>query len=259
MRLLVLIKEVPDPDAPLTFLPDRGLDTTGEGRVLSPLDAVALEGAIRWREAGAIDEVVAITVGPASWSGTLRTALALGADRAFHLLIDPPPEPLIVARCLAAWIRSQMGSQEGATNGLDLVIAGRQSPDGDQGMTGPMLAGLLGWSQATRVISWQLAEADRELVVVREVEDGEERVSLPLPAVVTVDPRLCEPRYASLPAIFKARQKPLATVAAETLGIDLQGKLTVIATTEPPQRPPTVRLASVAELAAYIRAELARP
>lgn len=239
MKLLVAVKEVPDPAAPV-WLGRQGEVATGDaGGVLNPLDEIALEAARQWREAGWAREVVAVTVGPASWEGTLRTALAMGADRG--VLVETPAGvlPLAVARCLRAVV---------ARERPDLVITGRQGVDGDWAQTGVMLAGMLGWAQAPFVAS--LALVGSEVHVTREVDGGLERVVFSPPAVITVDLRLNQPRYASLPAILAARRK---SVERLVLPVDLSSGVTVLGHELPRQRPAGLRVTSAAELMACLR------
>ncbi|MBF0179398.1 MAG: electron transfer flavoprotein subunit beta/FixA family protein [Magnetococcales bacterium] len=240
MIVLVAVKQVPDPNALVRVAPDGcGVESQGARPVLNPFDEIALEAALRLRETGVAREVVVVGIGPESWEGSLRTALAMGADRALLVVAPDFVAPLSVARLLAALIRRE---------GARLLLAGRQAVDLDHGQTGPLTAGILGWGQAVRVVEWRLEE---DLLHARRVVDGgHEWIVLPLPVVVTVDLGLNTPRYASLPNIMRARHKPVERILPATLGISIEGSpLETLAVLPPPLRPPGVRVGSVAELA----------
>ncbi|MBF0294641.1 MAG: electron transfer flavoprotein subunit beta/FixA family protein [Magnetococcales bacterium] len=240
MIVLVAVKQVPDPNAPVRVTPDgRDVNTLGARPVLNPFDEIALEAALRLRETGVAQEVVVAGIGPESWEGGLRTALAMGADRAVRVAAPDSVAPLLVARLLAALIRRE---------GARLLLAGRQGVDLDHGQTGPLTAGILGWGEATCVVEWRVEEDRLQARCV--VDGGHEWLVLPLPAVVTVDLGLNTPRYASLPNIMRARNKPVELIPSSTLGISLEeSPLETLAVLPPPVRPPGVRVGSVAELA----------
>jgi electron transfer flavoprotein beta subunit len=211
---------------------------------MNPFDEIATEEAIRLKEAGTAAEVIAVSLGEAKCQETLRTALAMGADRAIHVQTDAPLEPLAVAKLLKeVALREQPG----------LIITGKQAIDDDCNQTGQMLAALLGWPQGT--FASKLTFADGELQVTREVDAGLEKVALKLPAVVTCDLRLNEPRYASLPNIMKAKRKPIDVLTPEELGVDIAPRHRIIKVEEPARRQSGVRVASVAELVDKLRHE----
>jgi electron transfer flavoprotein beta subunit len=211
---------------------------------MNPFCEIAVEQAIRLRESGAASEVVVVSCGAANAQETLRTGLAMGADRAILVETEAAPEPLAVAKLLAAVARLEEPG---------LVLLGKQAIDGDNNQTPQMLAALLGWSQGT-FISKLALEGD-EVVVTREVDGGLERVALKRPAVVSVDLRLNEPRYASLPNIMKAKKKPLDVVKPADLGVDVSPRLEVVEVREPPGRKAGVRVGTVAELVDKLKAE----
>jgi electron transfer flavoprotein beta subunit len=211
---------------------------------MNPFDEIAVEEAVRLREKGAASEIVAVSLGPPACAETIRTALAMGADRGILVETDAALEPLAVAKMLRALVeREQPG----------LVIMGKQAIDDDMNATGQMLAGLLGWPQAT--FASRIEITGEEAVVTREVDGGLETVAVRLPAVITADLRLNEPRYASLPNIMKARKKPIATLHPAELGVDPAPRLSVLRVTEPPKRQPGKRVGSVAELVDKLRNE----
>jgi electron transfer flavoprotein beta subunit len=211
---------------------------------MNPFDEIANEAAIRLRESGQTSEVIAVSLGEAKCQETLRTALAMGADRAVHVETDVELQPLAVAKLLRAVVeREQPG----------LVILGKQAIDDDSNQTGQMLAALLGWSQGT--FASKLALAGEELEVTREVDAGLERIVLKLPAVVTCDLRLNEPRYASLPNSMKAKRKSIDRFTPEELGIDVTPRLATLKVEEPAKRQAGVKVASVEELIEKLRGE----
>ena len=211
---------------------------------MNPFDEIAIEEAVRLKEKGVATEIVAISIGVAQCQETLRTALAMGADRAILVQADESPEPLAVAKILRALVeREQPG----------LVIMGKQAIDDDMNATGQMLAGLLGWSQGT--FASKLEITDGLATVTREIDDGLETIALTLPAIVTADLRLNEPRYASLPNIMKARKKPLETMLPADLGVDASPRLSTIKVSEPQARKAGVKVGSVAELVGKLRNE----
>ena len=238
MKVLVPVKRVIDYNVKVRVKADRsGVDLANVKMSMNPFDEIAVEEAVRMKEAGTASEVVAVSLGPQQSQETLRTALAMGADRAIHVLHDGVLEPLAVARMLAELARREAP---------DIVILGKQAIDDDANQTGQMLAGLMGWSQGTFVSKVEMN--GNGLRVTREVDGGLEKVALALPAIVTVDLRLNEPRYASLPNIMKARKKKIARLAPADLGVDPAPRLTVLKVEEPPKRQAGVKVASVAEL-----------
>jgi electron transfer flavoprotein beta subunit len=245
MKVLVAVKRVVDANFRVRVRNDgSGVDLDGAKMAMNPFDEIALEEAVRLREKGIATEIVAVSVGPAKTEETLRQALALGADRAILVQHDGRTEPLGVAKVLKA-----IALVESA----QLVLLGKQAIDDDANQTGQMLAALLGWGQATFASSIEISGST--VRVTREVDSGLRRVELDLPVVVTVDLRLNTPRYASLPAIMKARSKPIARIDAASLGVDLTPRLAVIGVEGPPDRPRGTMVKSVAELVAKLRTE----
>ncbi len=245
MKVLVPVKRVVDANVKVRVKADgSGVDTDNVKMAMNPFDEIANEEAIRLKERGVASEVVAISIGPAKCSETLRTALAMGADRAIHVLTEAEVQPLAVARILKAIVeREQPG----------LVLMGKQAIDDDSNQTGQMLAGLLGWPQATFVSRLEIMEGEAE--AGREVDEGIEVIRFRLPAVVTVDLRLNEPRYASLPNIMKAKRKPMDQLTPEELGVDTTPRLRYLEVQEPPGRQAGVKVASVQELVAKLKEE----
>ena len=211
---------------------------------MNPFDEIAVEEAVRLKEAGAVAEVVAVGIGPAACQETLRTAMALGADRGVLIETAAELEPLHVAKLLKAVVAQEQPR---------LVLLGKQAIDGDAGQTGQMLAALLRWPQATFASKVVLSGGEAE--VTREVDGGLETLALALPAVVTVDLRLNTPRYATLPNIMKAKKKPLQTIAAASLGVDLAPRTQVLKVTEPPPRAAGIKVPDVATLVAKLKNE----
>jgi electron transfer flavoprotein beta subunit len=219
-----------------------GIDLANVKMSMNPFDEIAVEEAIRLKEKGAATEIVAVSIGPAKAQETLRTALAMGADRAILVTTDAEVEPLGVAKILAKIV---------AEEAPGMVILGKQAIDDDSNQTGQMLAALLGWGQGTFASK---VELDGESVnVTREVDGGLETVKLKLPAIVTTDLRLNEPRYASLPNIMKAKSKPLATKTPEDYGVDIAQRLTVLKVVEPSKRQAGAKVGSVDELIDKLR------
>jgi electron transfer flavoprotein beta subunit len=245
MKVLVAVKRVVDYNVKIRVKTDgSGVDTANVKMSMNPFDEIANEEAIRLRESGQASEVIAVSLGEAKCQETLRTALAMGADRAVHVETDVELQPLAVAKLLRAVVeREQPG----------LVILGKQAIDDDSNQTGQMLAALLGWSQGT--FASKLAFAGEQLEVTREVDAGLERIDLKLPAVVTCDLRLNEPRYASLPNIMKAKRKPIDKLSPEDLGIDVTPRLETLKVEEPAKRQAGVKVASVEELIEKLRGE----
>jgi electron transfer flavoprotein beta subunit len=245
MKILVPVKRVLDAYVrPRVKTDGSGVDLANAKMSMNPFCEIAVEAAVRLKEAGTASEVVTVSIGGAKTQETLRTALAMGADRALHVQHEDAVEPLAVARMLAA-----IAGREAA----DLVIMGKQAIDGDNNQTGQMLAALLGWGQGTFVS--RLETADGAVTVTREIDGGLETLALPLPAVVTVDLRLNEPRYAALPAIMKAKKKPLDTLSPADLGVDPAPRHRVLAVEEPPVRQAGVRVGSVGELVDKLKTE----
>ncbi|WP_159992893.1 electron transfer flavoprotein subunit beta/FixA family protein [Roseomonas sp. 18066] len=244
MKLLVPVKRVVDYNVKVRVKADgTGVETANVKMSMNPFDEIAVEEAVRLKEKGGATEIIAVSVGPAQAQEQLRTALAMGADRAI-LVEAEGTEPLGVAKLLKALVeREQPG----------LVIMGKQAIDDDMNATGQMLAALLGWGQGTFASKLELAGETAR--VTREIDGGLETVSLKLPAIVTTDLRLNEPRYASLPNIMKARKKPLETLKPADLGVDVTPRLTVLKVEDPPKRQAGVKVASVAELVSKLRNE----
>lgn len=243
MKILISVKRVVDFNVKVRLADDgSGIDLASVKMSMNPFDEIAVEEAIRLKERGIAIEVVAVSIGPKEAAETLRAALAMGADRAILVKTDIPSEPLAVAKIL-----QHVADKEKP----DLIILGKQSIDDDCNQTGQMLSGLLDWPQATFANRIELREG--RLVVTREVDSGLQTLALELPAVVTADLRLNEPRYASLPNIMKAKKKPLEEMPAESLGIDISPKLKVLKLEEPAGRKAGVMLKSSEELAEILR------
>ena len=238
MKVLVAVKRVVDASFRVRVRADgSGVELDNVKMAMNPFCEIAVEEAVRLKERGIASEVIAVSVGAAKSEDTLRAALAMGADRAVLVTSEQRAEPLGIAKLLRA-----IALEEAA----DLVLLGKQAIDDDANQTGQMLAGLLGWPQAT--FASKLEIADGVATVTREVDGGLETLALTLPAVVTVDLRLNLPRFASLPNIMKARSKPLRKASAADYGVDLTPRLKVLTTTEPPARKAGVIVGSVAEL-----------
>lgn len=238
MKILVPVKRVVDFNVKIRVKADgSGVELSNVKMSMNPFDEIAVEEALRLKEKGKASEVVAVSIGPDKASETLRTALAMGADRAIHVKTEEALEPLAVAKLLKAVIGEEQPR---------LVILGKQAIDDDCNQTGQMLAALLDWPQGTFASKVELGDSDVD--VTREVDGGLQTVKLQLPAIVTTDLRLNEPRYASLPNIMKAKSKPLAVKAAENYGIDLKPRLQILKTLEPAQRKAGARLDNVPAL-----------
>ncbi len=238
MKVLVAVKRVIDYNVkPRVKMDGSGVDLMNVKMSMNPFDEIAVEEAIRLKEKGVASEIVAVSIGPAKAQETLRTALAMGADRAILIQTDDEVEPLAVAKLLA----KVAGEEQPG-----LVILGKQAIDDDSNQTGQMLAALLGWPQGTFASKVEIA--GDKVDVTREVDGGLETVALNLPSIVTTDLRLNEPRYASLPNIMKAKSKPLATKTPADYGVDTSPRLTVLKVVEPAKRQAGVKVASVDEL-----------
>jgi electron transfer flavoprotein beta subunit len=238
MKVLVPVKRAVDYNVRVRVKPDgTGVELTNLKMSMNPFDEIAVEEAVRLKEKGKATEVVVVSIGPGKAAETLRTALAMGADRAILVQTDVAAEPLAVAKILKAICESETPR---------LVITGKQAIDDDCNQTGQMLAALLGWPQGTFAHKLELEE--HAIRVEREIDGGLETLELRLPAVVSADLRLNEPRYASLPNIMKARKKPLAETTPEALGVDVTPRLKLLQLSEPPRRQAGIKVASVAEL-----------
>lgn len=238
MKVLVPVKRVIDYNVKIRVKADgSGVELANVKMSMNPFDEIAVEEALRLKEGGKATEVVAVSIGPAQAAETIRTALAMGADRGIHIKSDAPVEPLAVAKVLKAVAeREQPG----------LVILGKQAIDDDSNQTGQMLAALLNWPQAT--FAFKLEVDGTNVQVTREVDGGLQTVKLQGPAIVTTDLRLNEPRYASLPNIMKAKKKPIEEITADQLGVDLAPRLEILKTSEPSGRSAGIKVASAAEL-----------
>ena len=245
MKVLVPIKRVIDANVKVRVKSDQtGVETANVKMAMNPFCEIAVEQAIRMKEAGQASEVVVVCVGDAKCQETLRTGLAMGADRAVLIETDPPPEPLAVAKLLKA-----LADRENP----QVIILGKQSVDGDNNQTGQMLAALLGWSQATFIS--KMEPQDGSMTATREVDGGLETVKITVPCVLTVDLRLNEPRYASLPNIMKAKKKPLDEKTPADYGVDVTPRLSVVKTTEPEARKAGVVVGSIDELVTKLKDE----
>jgi electron transfer flavoprotein beta subunit len=245
MKVLVAVKRVIDYNVKVRVKADKtGVETANVKMSMNPFDEIAVEEAIRLKEAGIVTEIVAVSLGVQQCQETIRTALAMGADRGIHVLTDAELEPLAVAKLLKALCDKEQPQ---------LVILGKQAIDDDCSQTGQMLAALLGWSQGT--FASKVAIAEGAANVTREVDGGLETVALKLPAVVTTDLRLNEPRYASLPNIMKAKKKPIDATSPADLGVDVTPHLTVLKVEEPPKRQGGKKVGSIAELVDKLKNE----
>jgi electron transfer flavoprotein beta subunit len=245
MKLLVCVKRVVDYNVKIRVKPDgSGVELANIKMSMNPFDEIAVEEAVRLKEQGKATEIVAVSIGPQQAGETIRTALAMGADRGILVKTDATVEPLGVAKILAKVVEQEKP---------DLIIMGKQAIDDDSNQTGQMLAALLGWPQGTFAFKVNVGEGSID--VTREVDGGLQTVGLKLPAIVTTDLRLNEPRYASLPNIMKAKKKPLDETSPETLGVDVAPRLKVIKTAEPGGRKAGVKVGSVAELVQKLKVE----
>ena len=245
MKILVPVKRVVDYNVKIRVKADgSGVELANVKMSMNPFDEISVEEAIRLREAGSAEEIIAVSIGPEKAQETIRTALAMGADRGILIKTDELVEPLAVAKLLQKVVEEEKPG---------LVIVGKQAIDDDCNQTGQMLAALLGWPQGTFASKIELA--GDKINVTREVDGGLQTVTLNAPAVVTTDLRLNEPRYASLPNIMKAKKKPLDAKTPEDYGVDVTPRLKVVNTTEPPAREAGKKVADVAELVNMLREE----
>jgi electron transfer flavoprotein beta subunit len=245
MKLLVAVKRVIDYNVKVRVKADEtGVETANVKMSMNPFDEIAVEEAVRLLEAGTATEVIAVSMGVQQCQETIRTALAMGADRGIHVKTDEELQPLAAAKLLAKIVEKESP---------DVVILGKQAIDDDSNQTGQMLAGLLGWSQGTFASKIDLAEGKAN--VTREVDGGLETLAINVPAIITTDLRLNEPRYASLPNIMKAKKKPIEEMSPEDLGVDVAPRLTTLKVTEPAKREGGVKVESVAELVDKLKNE----
>jgi electron transfer flavoprotein beta subunit len=245
MKVLVPVKRVVDANVKVRVKPDgSGVDLANVKMAMNPFDEIAVEEAIRLREGGKATEIVCVSIGAAQAAETIRTGLAMGADRGIHVKIEGTVEPLTVAKILKKIVDEEKPG---------IVILGKQAIDDDCNQTGQMLAALLGWPQGT--FASKVAIDGDHVSVTREIDGGLQTVKLKMPAVVTTDLRLNEPRYASLPNIMKAKKKPIAEKTPQDLGVDVAARLKVLKTSEPPRRKAGVKVKTVAELVDKLRNE----
>jgi len=245
MKILVPVKRVVDYNVKVRVKPDgSGVELANVKMSMNPFDEIAVEEAIRLKEKGKATEIVAVSIGPQQAQETIRTALAMGADRGVLVQTDAELQPLAVAKLMKAVVDKE---QPG------LVIVGKQAIDDDSNQTGQMLAALLGWSQGTFANKLNIADGSAE--VKREVDGGLENIKIKLPAVITTDLRLNEPRYASLPNIMKAKKKPIEVLAPDALGVDIAPRLKTLKVEEPPKRKSGIKVKTVAELVDKLKNE----
>ena len=245
MKVLVPVKRVIDYNVKIRVKADQtGVETANVKMSMNPFDEISVEEAIRMKEAGTADEIIVVSIGVPQCQETIRTALAMGADRGIHVNTDQNLEPLAVAKVLKALVDKE---------GPELVILGKQAIDDDSNQTGQMLAALLGWSQGTFVSKIEFGDSGAK--VTREVDSGLETIEIDLPTIVTVDLRLNEPRYASLPNIMKAKKKPIDETTPADLGVDTAPRLQTLKVEEPPVRQAGVMVDSVAALVDKLKNE----
>ena len=245
MKILVPVKRVIDYNVKVRVKSDQtGVDLANVKMSMNPFDEIAVEEAVRLKEAGTAEEIVAISIGPEKAQDQLRQALAMGADRAILIKTDETVEPLAVAKLLKKVVEEESPQ---------LVILGKQAIDDDSNQTGQMLAALLGWGQGT--FASKVEKDGEALKVTREIDGGLQTVSIKLPAIVTTDLRLTEPRYASLPNIMKAKKKPLDVKEVGDYGVDIAPRLETVKVTEPPKREAGVKVESVSELVSKLKEE----
>jgi electron transfer flavoprotein beta subunit len=245
VKVLVAVKRVIDFNVNIRVKADgSAVETNNIKMSMNPFDEVAVEKAIRLKEANVVSEIIAVSVGPAKSQDTIRTALAMGTDRGIHVLTETETEPLAVAKLLKMIVEKE---------NVDLVMLGKQAIDDDCNQTGQMLSALLGWSQGTFISRLEIDEDTAE--VTREVDTGLEKLTLKMPAVVTVDLRLNEPRYPSLPNMMKAKKKPMDQYTPADLGVDVEPRVTTLNVKEPPKRNAGVVVSNVAELVDKLKNE----
>ncbi|MEC7942481.1 MAG: electron transfer flavoprotein subunit beta/FixA family protein [Pseudomonadota bacterium] len=245
MKLLVAVKRVIDYNVKVRVKVDEtGVETSNVKMSMNPFDEIAVEEAIRLLENGTASEVVAVSMGVQQCQETIRTALAMGADRGIHVKTDEELQPLAVAKLLSKIVEHEKP---------DAVILGKQAIDDDSNQTGQMLAGLLGWSQGT--FASEIVLANSKVNVTREIDGGLQTIAINLPAVITTDLRLNEPRYASLPNIMKAKKKEIVEMTPEGLGVDITPRLTTLKVTEPPKREEGIKVETVSELVEKLKNE----
>ena len=245
MKVLVTVKRVIDPYVKVRVKSDgTGVETANVKMTINPFCEIAVEQAVRMKEAGTVTEIVAVSIGVQQCQETLRTAMAMGADRG--ILVDAPADvqPLAVAKLLKAIVEKEQPK---------LVIVGKQAIDDDSNQTGQMLAALLNWPQSA--FTSKITVNGDAAEMTREIDGGLERLAIKLPAVVTTDLRLNEPRYVTLPNIMKAKKKPLEVIKPEVLGVDITSRLKILRVDEPPKRNAGVKVADVAELIAKLKNE----
>jgi len=245
MKILVPVKRVVDYNVKVRVKPDQtGVDLANVKMSMNPFCEIAVEEAIRLKEKGVAEEIIVVSIGPAQAQETIRTALAMGADRGVHVTTDAPVEPLAVAKILKGVIEAESP---------ELVILGKQAIDDDSNATGQMLAALMGWPQAT--FASEVEKDGDGLKVTREIDGGLQTIRIALPGIVTTDLRLNEPRYASLPNIMKAKRKPIDAKTPEDFGVDIAPRLEVLKVSEPPKREAGVKVESVQELVSKLKNE----
>ncbi|HAD07996.1 MAG TPA: electron transfer flavoprotein subunit beta [Porticoccaceae bacterium] len=245
MKILIAVKRVADYNVKVRAKSDQtGPDLANVKMAINPFCEIAVEEAVRMKEKGIAEEVVAVSIGPHAAQEQIRTALALGADRGILVQTDSDLEPLAVAKCFKALCDKE---------NPDMILLGKQAIDGDNNQTGQMIGALTGWAQAT--FASEINIDDGEATIVREVDAGLQTIKLKLPAVVTADLRLNEPRYASLPNIMKAKKKPIDTTTPEELGVDTTPRVTLLKATPPPEREAGVKVEDVAELVDKLKNE----
>lgn len=245
MKVLVPIKRVLDYNVKVRVKADQsGVDLANVKMSMNPFDEISVEQAVRMQEAGDATETIAVSIGPDKAQETIRTALAMGIDRGIHIKTDAEVEPLAVAKILKAIVEGESP---------DLVILGKQAIDDDSNQTGQMLAALMDWPQAT--FANEIKKDGDSLTVAREIDGGLQTIKVSLPAIVTTDLRLNEPRYASLPNIMKAKRKPIDSKTPEDYGVDISPRLTTIKVAEPAGRSAGVKVADAAELVAKLKSE----
>lgn len=245
MKVLVPIKRVVDYNVKIRVKSDNsGVELDNVKMSMNPFDEIAVEEAIRLKEAGTVSEIIVLSIGPQQSQETIRTALAMGADRGILIKTDELVEPLNVAKLIKA-----VSDEENP----EIIILGKQAIDDDSNQTGQMLSALLGWSQGT--FASELKISDGKINVIREVDGGLQTINLKLPSVITTDLRLNEPRYASLPNIMKAKKKPIDTLTAEALGVDITARLSILKVEEPAVREAGIKVSSVGELVEKLQEE----